>query len=363
MLHCPSDVGNNAWILSRAERKLGINSDVMVFTSNWLEYHSDINLQLKERSFFGKIFSLLSFFTLAITHYDIFHFNFGKSLFSHFPGPLALLNQADLPMLKILKKGMLVTYQGCDIRQREYCMNHFEISACSEPDCGKGICNREIDSLRAKKAGMFSRYADKIYALNPDLLWLLPTSAEFLPYTTIDLNGWRPATGKRQKTETFLIVHAPTNKSVKGTRFIFQAVQEIQKKYPNVELKLIQGIPHNQVREIYQRADLAIDQLLLGWYGGFAVEAMALGKPVIAYIREQDLQFIPEDMRKDLPILRADPANLTQVLEQVMGNREMLPIAGERGRAYVEKWHDPIKIAKHTIKTYEQILDRSKRGK
>ena len=40
-------------------------------------------------------------------------------------------------------------------------------------------------------------------------------------------------------------------------------------------------------------ADLVVDQLVLGWYGAVAVEAMALGRPVLAYIREDEAEDNP----------------------------------------------------------------------
>jgi hypothetical protein len=59
-------------------------------------------------------------------------------------------------------------------------------------------------------------------------------------------------------------------------------------------------------RRIYEKADLLVDQLLAGWYGGVAVEFMALGKPVVCYLRESDLRFLPEAMRRQIPIIRAE---------------------------------------------------------
>ena len=90
-----------------------------------------------------------------------------------------------------------------------------------------------------------------------------------------------------------------------------------------------------------------MDQLIVGWYGGLAVEAMALGKPVIAYIRQEDLHFIPHQMKKDLPIIQAEPDTIYAVLEKVlnMPRTEILNIA-HKSRAYVERWHDPLAIAR-----------------
>ena len=65
-------------------------------------------------------------------------------------------------------------------------------------------------------------------------------------------------------------------------------------------------LSNKEARKRYETADILIDQLLAGWYGGLAVELMALGKPVICYIREDDLKYIPKEMRDELPIINAN---------------------------------------------------------
>lgn len=351
-MHCPTSVGGNAWTLSRAERKLGLDSTVMVLQKSWLGYPADIDLQLEKNSKARSARKLLTFFLKAVAQYDVFHFNFGSSFLPHLPH-LSFLDLVDLPVLRTLGKKIVVTYQGCDVRQRNFCTNNFAISACAEPDCYGGICNSRTDALKKKRARKFGRYAHKIFAFNPDLLYVLPPQAEFLPYSSVDLNQWQPA--KENKGEKLVILHSPTDKGAKGTKYILEAVERLKSEYKNVEMMLVENIPHNKVRELYQKADLAIDQLLVGWYGGFAVEMMALGKPVVCYIREDDLKFIPAQMRKDLPIINANPSNIYEVLEQLIEEPEKLTLIGGQGRAYVERWHDPMRIADRMKEVYESL--------
>jgi len=84
---------------------------------------------------------------------------------------------------------------------------------------------------------------------------------------------------------------------------------------------------------------------------------MALGKPVICYIREGDLKFLPEQMRRDLPIINATPATLCDVLrEWLTVRRHELREMGRRSRAYVERWHDPLQIATALKREYEAVM-------
>ena len=88
---------------------------------------------------------------------------------------------------------------------------------------------------------------------------------------------------------------------------------------------------------------------------------MALGKPVLCYIRESDLKFIPQEMRKDLPIIKATPSTIYSVLKEWLTvRRDELSKVGQSSRAYVEKWHDPVKIAARLKSEYEAILANCK---
>jgi glycosyltransferase involved in cell wall biosynthesis len=131
------------------------------------------------------------------------------------------------------------------------------------------------------------------------------------------------------------------------------ATDRLRREGIKIELALVENMQREQARAVYESADLVVDQLLAGWYGGLAVEAMALGKPVVSYIRDADLAFIPEAMRAQLPLINADPRTIYDVLRRLAtSERATLPEHGRRGRAYVERWHDPYKIAAQTIEDY-----------
>lgn len=359
VLHCPTSTGGNAWALAQAEREIGLDSDVMVFSRGPFGYNCDIDLRMATRSAFGKALTVSAFLARAAVSYDVIHFNFGRSLLSGLPGFLAGLEQRDLPLLRALGKGIVVTYQGCDVRQRGFCESRFDVSACTA--CG--LCDEATDAERARRARVFDRYADAIFALNPDLLRVLPERAEFLPYTSVDPREWVPPMRTRRTVgEPFRILHSPTDRAIKGTASVVSAVERLKARHPNVELVLVENVPHSQVRALYEQADVAVDQLLIGWYGGFAVEAMALGTPVVCFLREADLALLPPDLRADIPIVNATSDTLEDVLERLYLDPFELARIGGASRAYVERWHDPIKIARHTKEVYSNLPRHDRRS-
>jgi hypothetical protein len=105
--------------------------------------------------------------------------------------------------------------------------------------------------------------------------------------------------------------------------------------------------------QLYESADVAIDQVLAGWYGGFAVEMMAMGKPVMCWIREEDMVFVPDALRADMPILNIRPEHLVDDIRAVLKMRARWPEWSNASRDFVMKWHNPHIIAKALIKIYK----------
>jgi glycosyltransferase involved in cell wall biosynthesis len=82
-------------------------------------------------------------------------------------------------------------------------------------------------------------------------------------------------------------------------------------------------------------ADIVAEQFIGGFHGYTALEAMALGKPVLCYIRDRHRLADAQSC----PIINADPESLEQVLRGcLLGEYDLVEI-GRRGRAYVEKYY------------------------
>ena len=115
------------------------------------------------------------------------------------------------------------------------------------------------------------------------------------------------------------------------------------KEYKNIKFSIVENLSNTEALEIYKSADLFIDQVLIGWYGGVSIELMKMGKPIAVYIREEDLKFIPVGMADDLKksIINIDPFNIETNLVEYIENPEKLIIKSELVYKYVMKWHSP----------------------
>lgn len=365
VLHCPADVGGNAAMLARAERELGLASRAIVFEQSPFGYRSDEVLLKPGDGRLTREIRRLGLLRRALRDFDVVHFNYGMSIapMALRGGPLAqaisrVVELRDLPLLKRAGKAIFVSYQGDDARQGKFCREHFAITFATEVDAEY----YRDDELKARRIAVFSRYADRIFVGSPDLMYFFPETARYLPVAPVDLSEW-PLLPSRELPAEPLVVHAPSHRQVKGTRFIIDAVERLRAEGVRFRFQLVEKMTRDEARRLYDEADLLVDQLLAGWYGGLAIELMALGKPVVCYIREEDLRFVPQSIRETLPVINATPSSIYDVLKEWLTTRRgELRARGLRGRAFVEEVHDPRQVARELKREYEAAIARRRSG-
>lgn len=361
ILHCPESVGGNPQSLAKAERLLGLDSWAVMRNQTQFLYDGDEVLLSGKESGVFKFLKLCWLILRAAKWADVVHYNFGDTIL---PFPVAysskygrvaawvlrLIGGMDVRLFFMMGKPIFVCFQGCDARQEGFSVKNYEITFVYRGYYPAGSDQRKKDRIK-----MFDKYAVGIFALNPDLLNVLPSRSKFLPYAQVDYRLIEPIHSRKGKR--WVIGHAPSSRFVKGTQYIIEAAERLHKSGFDIELKLIENLPNAEALKAYESCDIMIDQLLAGWYGGLATECMAMGKPVICYIRESDLKFIPEAMKSDLPIINATPASLYDVLLSVFDfSDEEYEKKSQASRKFVERWHDPAKIAAFMASEYREAL-------
>ena len=372
VLHAPTTVGGNPSGLSNALKKLEIFSESLTLYQNQYNYPVDHVLFSSKDSFFKKELKRLLYIVFFACKYDVIHYNYGTTLATPLPPSQAsnadqgfirrtfgyiysyytlVIQFFELNFLKVLGKKLFVTYQGDDARQGDYSLKHFKFSIASQVD--SSYYSQESDAFKAYLIRRLDRYCEQIYSVNPDLLHVLPARAKFIPYSHVFMEDWTPHYTQLDN-RSLRIGHAPSHRKVKGTNLILEALERLAAQGHDFEFILVEGMSYAEAKKIYETVDVLIDQIFAGWYGGLAVEAMALGKPVIVYIRDGDLKYIPKEMADDLPFIQANPENLAEKLLRVieMPRTELLTLA-KKSRAYVQKWHDPLRIATTIQQDYE----------
>lgn len=337
VLIAPTEVGGQMQLLAETLRRQGHLATSLSYRhpdASALGYINDVTLDYGFGS--GRL-SLLSDILLLlpflVRRYDVFHFFYGQSL-------LPKLHW-DLPLLRRMGKRIIVHFRGSDIVVRGP-----SVGVSSRDD----ILTAEVQLHERGKQllKMWRRYADALLVSTPDLKQVVPDAK--MVQQAIDLNKWNGESSKLQSgSEPIRVAHAPTNRAKKGTDVIVASIEELRSHGHPVELVLIEDMSPLDAKRTYQTCHIAVDQLLIGWYGNFAVEMMALCRPVIGYINPQFKKETP-----DLPIVSATPRNLTAVLERLLCAHELRVKLGEEGRRYVEKRHGAEGIVDQLISVYSR---------
>ena len=321
-LHSPVNVAGGPGAISVGLRELGVESTLLVFNERPFERGFDVNLELRDTSRLGSVpFNLpkqLRALRWAVRNFDVFHFHAGLTLAPQ---------RITLPLLKQKRKGIVFQSWGSDLRRRNA---------------------SEVSYLHSAGAVIVGSYLTR--RLAPRGPW---PEYDVVP-PAIVLDDWQPS--PTEPGEVLRVAHAPSKRAVKGTQAVLDAVESLRKRGAPIELDLIEGVPNREARQRYAAADVVVDQLRVGWYGMFAIESMALAKPVVVHLDEQGAAETEEAFGLELPLVGADEQSVEDVLAGLIEIRPELPELGRHSHNYVERIHAHTAVARRVLEIYERVI-------
>jgi len=305
--HCPVNMAGIPWKNVQALRRRGIDARLVVFkTQPFRPTEYDWNLKRPDGFLRGQLVQLRAFAKL-LPKTDVFHFYFGLTL---------VPRRLQFPLLRLTRRKSVFHFVGSDIR---------------------GKTPEQLAYTRKADARVVGSY---------DAVRWVP-DAEVIP-PGIDLNRYPVSPGRNGDRP--LVVHAPSGRKRKGTEFVEAACAELP-----VDLEIVHGVTHEKAVELYKRADIVVDQLNAGWYGLFAIESMALGKPVVTFLHEEAVRRTEEAFGVEVPIVNATTETLVEALRPLVESRDERLRRGKASRAYVEAVHDDEKIADRLVELYARL--------
>lgn len=348
VLHLPSNVASQISTTVRGLKLIGIDARGLVTSETGAFFRSNDGVDVLPPppplprsvpwavAHGRRVWSVLS----AIARTDVLHWHYGDS---------ALPRQLDISWTELLHKKGVAEFWGSDIRIAE-------IAKSDNPYFSKYAPAEYQEQLTSRGSNEKQRRFGHagFHCLVPD--------GELLSYVQTNLFAKTHLVRQRIMTSDYasappdpairrpLIVHSPSNPKLKGTEFVLAAVEKLRSKL-EFEFRLIQNMPRSQALSLVAQADVFVDQLIMGSHGLAALEAMAFGKPVICFIKPSLKQSYPAD----LPIVSANPDNLFEVLGALIRDGSLRQQSGLRSRAYVEKHHDAVVIARQLREIYAEL--------
>jgi hypothetical protein len=159
----------------------------------------------------------------------------------------------------------------------------------------------------------------------------------------VDIPAMREIRSRSVRDGRLRIGHAPTNRDIKGTATFLEAMERLSKRY-DVEAVLIERMPWRDCLRIKARMDVLFDQPILG-YGSNAIEAWAMGIPVMAGVADRTVRAAMLDRWSVLPFIETSTTTLEEDLERVILDADLRAQYARIGSAHVERWHsEPVVV-------------------
>jgi glycosyltransferase involved in cell wall biosynthesis len=300
------NVAGIPWENVQALRRKGVDARLVVFNRGKLHPEADISLD-RHGGLPRRLATQFAALAKLLPKTDVFHFYFGLTLV-----PPSL----QFPILRATRRKSVFHYLGSDIR---------------------GKRPEELTDGKRADAEIVGSYAA--------LRWV--PEAHVVP-PGLDLRTYSPVPPSDNPRP--LVVHAPSNREKKGTRYVIEACERLE-----VDLDIVEGVRHDEARDRYARADIVVDQLNAGWHGVFALEAMALGKPVLAHLDPETVARSAEGYGIRVPIVPATKDNMVDALRPLVESPALRREIGAASRAYVDQVHDIDRIADRLLAIYAAL--------
>lgn len=354
VLHLPLTI---RWIMDatiKGQHEIGVETERMLISSIGVNDNDEVNfyfrpqrdLKNKMKGYPAYITGLLRYFG----HYfklliwcDVVHWQYSMRLWEKDD----LFKNLDFTLIKLLRKPSIVQFHGMDFR------NNLKWST-SNPWWSESFSTEEMSLFTERAATTQKEFAAAgiqfglSFGMMPSVESKYMKSAHIME-RAIDIAQLEKRADYSER-EKVVIVHGPSFPQRKGTQYILEAMEEI-KKVRNVEFKLLVDMDHDELLREVCGADIAIDQLICGDYGVFAVEAMASGAAVVANICDELLLAYPSA----LPIANANPLTIKEVILRLIDCPEERVARGKAGPSYAYKVHSIEETAPEILRVYRKV--------
>ncbi len=308
VVHCPVNLAGTGWTTVQALRAAGIDARLVLFRpQRWRPDEYDVNLGRPDSGLVRQQLIQWRAFAKLLPRTDIFHFYFALTL---------VPKRLQFPILRASGKKSVMHFLGADIRS-------------STPE--------QLDFWRRADARIVGSYSARRWV--PD--------AEVVP-PAIDLERFQPVPPVER--ERVRVVHAPSSREKKGTEHVIAACAELP-----VELDIVHGVPNAEAIRRYREADIVVDQVFRDWHGVFAIETMALGKPVVTSLDPDAVRQTEEAFGMKMPIVAATKDTLAERLSPLVESFALRRRVGAESRAYVERVHSLDALTDRLIAIYQGL--------
>jgi len=213
------------------------------------------------------------------------------------------------------------------------------------------------------------KHCDEILVSTPDVLAFareFREDAEYLP-NPVDTKLFFPKPLELHCGKLKVLIASDSNWEVKGTDVAVRALSKIKEEVDvsiicygkdfertmalassfGLHLNVLPKVSHEKLREYYWRADVVIDRFKLGSLGMVSLEAIACGRPVVAYVSSEYPEY------KGFPL--KDVYEEDRIVDAV---NNATPKLWEKEYAYLKENHKVESIVQRLLNVYEVVREQ-----
>jgi len=349
IFHGISGAAGQPNINAKIQRELGYDSQCVVTdqSQGYIKYPADQVISIKS----PYLKNMNQFIANFVNEFDVFHFYFRSFYPYQLNRPVCSLS-LDLLALRAANKTVIMHYRGSEVRLEKEFQALAPFNYVSDNPDGIFDPNKNNDEAKQNLISLHQAICNDIWVPDIELQTYVPNAKIFPRVINLDEIDYVGISSEPAP----LIVHSTTHQIRKGTHYLLAALEELRTEGLKFNFKLIEKLSHNEAKQLYRAADIIVDQLRTGWHGVFALEALALGKPVVTHIRPDLVKNLPETH----PFALADPDNIKTVLKKLIIDKSERLKLSRKSRIYVEKFHDAKKVNQNMINTYENLHRENK---
>ena len=331
VFHGLVNYGTQAGLLSQGLREEGIEAFSAVYDDSYFKRKIDFNItrDITSKCSIVRRWKRLKFLLSIFREYNVFHFYFGTTLLPY---------NIDAPFYRLFGKKVVMEYLGTDVT--------LWLGYNGVDGHGRPVDRIKIIKKVQKQARQFDRQLVCAPCYYPcvDNSIILPLALDLSDF------AYHPMDMKPGKVLTFM--HCPTNRRQKKSDIIEAALDRLKTEGYQFNYKCVTNVSHDQLKQEYISSDVVIDQLN-GWFGTVSIEAMALGRPVVAGYRPHVCHY--DERYEGMPIINADTYNVYNVLKDILDGKYDLEEISKKSREFVMRTHDLKSVTKQLISIYESL--------
>ncbi|MBS1533912.1 MAG: glycosyltransferase family 1 protein [Bacteroidetes bacterium] len=252
---------------------------------------------------------------------------------------------------------------GTDYPTINYYYNHPEFKSLLNPYLAGKIDDISFQNVLKYRREEFKKLHDYIYkhisgVIASDIDYHLPMQGhnKYLGMIPNPVNIEKLSYHAPDIKDKIIIYHGinTANYYKKGNDFFEKALEIISEKYGDrVEIETTRSVPYATYINLYQRAHILLDMVYSHDQGYHALEAMAQGKVVFTGAEKEFYDYYHLTEKVNINAC-PDVGYLVEQLSWLIENPTEIEAISQRARAFVEREHNYINVAKQYLKVWSE---------